>query len=469
MSRTLSAPVAEAGLLLPRERMAAVCMSVLVLATYARLVFPVDALLALASLALAGFVLAVWTRVPRQARVFVGLALLAVAAVLLATRDGLRVVGSAGAQSTQFATLLAALATLRLPMRRSALITRAAAWLVACSPRRRYAALSFGSHLLSLIFSFGVVPMMGEMLRRSGLDARTNAGARQMLMAVIRGLSMTTAWSPMAISFAIVSVALPTLRPLAFMGAGFLAAALVLAGGCVLHRPLPLAAPQEDMAAAGDGRSLLVILAMAATLFGATLCLYQLTGLPFIMASAITLPCFSFLWLAMERPASGAGEHAPAALASQFFRVLTELRSETFIFSASTFIGQAIVAIVLAHAGGHADGLHLPPLAFALLLLWATPLVAMFSIAPTIVVLLLAQTLAHSGVGAQTPVTFACALTLGWSLAIGISPVSATLLIAGSITGVSPREIALRWNLRYSLAAAVAASGLIAVFYALRW
>lgn len=457
-------PVAMA----PRERLAAACMVVLVAATCLRLPWPSDGLLALACAALLGFMAAAWPGVGRQGRVFVVLGAVASGAAFLFSDAGTTVLAGAGAQSVQFATLLAALATLRLPMRRSGLIARAAACLVATGARRRYAALSFGSHLLSLIFSFGVVPMMGEMLRRSGLDARTSPGARQMLMAVIRGLSMTTAWSPMAISFAIVSTALPQMRPLAFMGAGLVAATLVLAGGCLLHRPLPLAPQTPADAPRGDVRSLFIILGMASALFGATLLLYQLSGLPFIMASALTLPCFSLLWLALERdPAPTVGP----GLASRFFQVLTEMRSETFIFSASTFIGQAIVAIVLAHAdrlGTAWQGL-LTPLPLALLCVWLIPAIAMLSIAPTIVVLLLAQAVAHSGFGLATPVTFACALTLGWSLAIGISPVSATLLIAGAITGVPPREIAFGWNLRYTLGASVAAAAFVGLLYAMGW
>lgn len=459
----------------PRERLAAACMVVLVAATYLRLPWPSDALLALACAALLGFMAAAWPGVGRQGRVFVVLGAVASGAAFVFSDAGAAVLAGAGAQSVQFATLLAALATLRLPMRRSQLIARAAACLVSTGARRRYAALSFGSHLLSLIFSFGVVPMMGEMLRRSGLDARTSPGARQMLMAVIRGLSMTTAWSPMAISFAIVSTALPQMRPLAFMGAGLLAATLVLAGGCLLHRPLPLDRQPPADAPHGDVQSLFIILGMATALFGATLLLYQLSGLPFIMASATTLPCFSLLWLALERePASATGPAAGPGLPARFFQVLTEMRSETFIFSASTFIGQAIVAIVLAHAGGTDQagsgwqGL-LSPLSLALLCVWLIPAIAMLSIAPTIVVLLLAQAVAHSGFGVATPVTFACALTLGWSLAIGISPVSATLLIAGSITGVSPREIAFGWNLHYTLAASAAAGVFIALLYAMGW
>jgi hypothetical protein len=126
-----------------------------------------------------------------------------------------------------------------------------------------------------------------------------------------------------------------------------------------------------------------------------------------------------------------------------------------------------VTAALLVLGGTHGGGLPLPSLVVAWLCLWTVPLVAAVSIAPTIVVLVWAQAIALSGIGAATPLTFALAMTLGWSLAICVSPVSATLLIAGSITGIAPRAIALRWNLRFVLAAGLGCSAFLAALYLL--
>ena len=95
----------------------------------------------------------------------------------------------------------------------------------ASAPRHRYATLTYGSHFLSLMFGVGVVSMIGDMMARSGLDCRQSLAARQMLLAVVRGLAFATVWSPMAMSFAIVSTALPNLEPLKFVAVGLLLAA----------------------------------------------------------------------------------------------------------------------------------------------------------------------------------------------------------------------------------------------------
>lgn len=467
MSVPPSAAQPDASALPWRDQFAQVALVVLVTATFSRQFWRTDALLLLASAALIVYVGAVWLRVSRQARVFVVVAVCACVLVFVSTDEAGRVLRDGFAQSVQFATLLAALATLRLPMRRSALITRAAAWLVACPPRGRHVAITFGSHLLSLMFSFGVVPMMGEMLHRAGLDARSSATARHMLIGVIRGLALTTAWSPMAISFAIVSTALPSLQPLAFVATGLIAAALLLGADCALHRPANVADESPATLGGGDARALVIILGMVVALFAATFSLYELSGWSFMMCAAVALPCFSLLWLLAMRRSGKEGVTPSRSSIAEFFAVLTETRSETFIFSASTFIGQSIVALALAFVPAGAYGSGVSPLWMAVLCLWSIPLVAAVSIAPTIVVLMWAQAIAHTGMGAATPLTFALAMTLGWSLAICASPVSATLLITGSITGIAPREIALRWNLGFVVACSGAASLMLVALYAL--
>lgn len=71
-------------------------------------------------------------------------------------------------QSTTFACLLAMLGVLRYPARRSRLVAKAAAWLVTRKPRHAYTALSIGGHFLSLLFNVGILPLIGDMIRKAG-------------------------------------------------------------------------------------------------------------------------------------------------------------------------------------------------------------------------------------------------------------------------------------------------------------
>ncbi|WP_295552491.1 hypothetical protein [uncultured Pseudacidovorax sp.] len=454
-----------------RDRLAQAGLATAALCTVLRLMLGGGAgWLTAAALGLAVFAAAAWPRVSPQARFFGALAVPAAALVWLVASAPGPILEGAVAQSTQFAALLAALATLRLPMRRSPLMGRAAASLLAARPGLRHGAVLFGSHWLSLMFSFGVVPMMGELLERAGLHVRSSPVARGMLAAVIRGLAMTTAWSPMAISFAIVSSALPTLGVLPFVATGMLAAALILGVELIAdHRSRP---PTESADPAtsvpSDGRALALILGMSVLLFLATLLLHDATGWSFMACATLTIPALSLAWaLGQSTPPSatpGRGRGARSAL-SHFFEVLTETRSEIFVFSSALFIGQAVLAA--ARALGLGDGAGLPGWLLPLLCLVSIPLVAALSVAPTIAVLIWAQVFAGAASALAAPLTHALALTLGWSLAITVSPVSATLLLAGAMTGVPPREIALGWNLGFVLRSAVVAGLLLAGLYRL--
>lgn len=460
MTATVRAP---AG----RERWAQIGVGLVVTATLARLLPGATHWLGAACAGLAVFALAVWPLVSPQARLFAWLSCAACVFVALAHAQPAEALADALAQCAQFATLLAALATIRLPMRRSPLIGRAAAALLAASPRRRYATVLFGSHWLSLMFSFGVVSLMGEMLRRRGMDVRHDADARAMMLAVIRGLAFTTAWSPMAISYAIVSTALPSLGVLSFVAIGILLAAIILAWDAWCHRPTTAGgvADPRPPADRGDVRALWTILALSALLFAVTLAVHRVTGWSFMTAASLCIPGLSLAWLAAEARQS---RPSPAwrAEAQAFFAVLTETRSEVFIFSASTVIGLGILTAV--HAAGLASALGaLPPWAWPLLCVWSIPIIAAASVPPTIAVLVWAQFFAQTPSALAAPLTHAMALTLGWSLAIGVSPVSATLLITGSITGIEPRDIARHWNRSFVLSGAVMATAMLAGLYGL--
>ncbi|WP_295523083.1 hypothetical protein [uncultured Pseudacidovorax sp.] len=456
------------------ERLAQAGLAITAACTVLRIVLGGAAWQVAAALGLAVFIAAAWPRVSRQARLFAGLAVPGALLVWLLASAPAPVLEGAVTQSTQFAALLAALATLRLPMRRSPLMGRAAASLLSASPAARHGTVLFGSHWLSLMFSFGVVPMMGELLERAGLHVRSSTVARGMLAAVIRGLAMTTTWSPMAISFAIVSAAFPMLGVLPFVGAGMLVAALLLGVETWSERRTaadpagPDAAPVP--ASPSDRRALWLILGMSVLLFLATLSLHSATGWSFMACATLTIPALSLAWaLAQSRAPRTAGQKGRAgarAALSHFFEVLTETRSEIFIFSSAIFIGQGVLAV--AHAAGlGAGGASLPGWLLPLLCLVSIPLVASLSVAPTIAVLIWAQVFAGTASALAAPLTHALALTLGWSLAITVSPVSATLLLAGAMTGVPPREIALGWNRSFVLRSGLVAGAVLAGLYAL--
>lgn len=471
------------------EPVARTGMGITVSCTLARLAADWPPMQDIAVAGLLLFVLASLPKVSLQARVLTTLAVVLGAGVMLGLSVSWAELKPALVQGTSFATLLVALGTVRVPMRRSRLVGRAAAYLVQCSARHRYGAIIFGGHFLALIFNFGVVQIIGEMIRRTGLDIRSTRTGRDMLMAVIRGQSFATAWAPTGIAFSVISSSSKNFPVLQFMAAGLLAAMLLLAVSCALHaRELARIQQSHERDGsvsevssidrnlpAGDQASLWIIALMSALLLAACTSIHYAFGIPFVLATAITLPAFSLAWLYGEpggqddRPRQHASHDVrEPGIASQYLEALTALRSETFVFVASAMIGQAIIVPMLSRASPTmAASVTSQPFLVAIATLTIIPALGLLSVASAVIVVLLAQFMLLTGIGATMPLTFALSLALGWSLAIGLAPVSATLLVAGHLSGIAPAWIGRRWNLAHVSRLWLVCAALISGAYAL--
>jgi hypothetical protein len=400
---------------------------------------------AVASLAWAGaalFVVATWPAVLRQGRWFMAIAvLLGCLCSLLPLVPGTLV--KAVGQATSFITLLTAMASMRLPMRRSRLVKRASAWLIARSATTRYASVAFGSHFLSLIFNVGTLQLIGDVVQHAGLRPKEDVPARHLLLAAISGTTTMSLWSPMAMGFAVVTTTLRGLDPLAFIGTGFAIAMVLLLIGCVLpreSREQPFVIDE-----AGDGSALALLLAGVLVLCATTMATYMLFHIPFILATSMAVPLFSFIWFKLEQ------HDQPTGLsADEFCETLTSMRTEMFILGASTVIGAAVASAVILMfptSLNFADGF-----ALIMLCLMAIPLLAALAIPPSVMVILLAQLMANAPLAVHHPLSFALTLLLGWNMGMLVSPVSATLLIASNLAQVSSRTLAFAWNRHYLLA-----------------
>jgi len=401
------------------------------------------------------FVCLEWRRTVRQARIFVAIALVTAAATLWIWPDLRPAMWTAGLDALSFATLLASLALLRAPMGRSTLVRGAASWLLARPGGQRYAAISFGSHFLALIFNVGILQLIGEILQAAGLRCADSATARQLLLGAMRASTSLVLWSPMAMGFAVISTALPGLDPIIYIAVGLLLALVLVGTGCLITGKasgeiLPAQETPPNL------KALLILLAGAASLFCVTFGLYWLLGLAFITATSLAVAAFALAWNWLEPPETGLG------LGLMIAR-LTELRSEMFIFAASTVIGASIAAafrVIGPQALDAVDGVWVP-----LACMLGIPALAAFAIPPSIPVILGAQLLASTSIAAAHPISLGLSLTAGWSLGMLVSPVSATLLIAGNIASAPARRVAYGWNGLYTLLAALLSAAWIAGIY----
>jgi hypothetical protein len=416
--------------------------------------------------------IAQWHRLPRMPRIFVSTALIVGPTVAMAFPQAIPELKAALAQGVAFAVLLSTIGMMRQAVRRSVIAAEAARYLVSVPGRGRYAAINVGSHFLSLLFNVGIIALIGELLHgdRRPMSEPTH---RHLLLAGMRGTVLMTVWSPMGLGFAIVTTGIVGLDPVRFLILSFLAATLILGVTCfVFGEPRDDdAAPEPDGARPDETRRsvrpVVALFGVSGLMLGATVLLHEVVGASFVVATAAVIPVFALSWLAIERVDDGR-RHADHL--GGMFAGLSDLRGESAIFLSANVIGAAISVVLRAQpfwslfeAAGWPDWWTI---AGCLVIL---PIAGALMIPHSIFVVLIVQLFGHGSVAVDHPMTMALALTLGWAMAIAVSPISAVSLITGHLSGVPSHVVGLSWNARFVSTLLVLSAGLVFVAYRLGW
>lgn len=430
----------------------------------------IEALVEAAALAAVVATIAQWNRLARMPRIFMVAALIVGPLTMLRHPEAIGEMKTALIQGVAFAVLLSTIGVMRAAVRRSEIAADAARYLVSVPGRGRYAAVNVGSHFLSLLFNVGIIALIGELL---GGDRRRMSGPehRHLLLAGMRGTVLTTVWSPMGLGFAIVTTGIAGLDPVRFLVLSFAAAVLLLAVTCVVFGEAKTNAWEvapEEAAAAREPRSplpVLAILGVSALLLAATILLHEILGTSFIVATSAVIPVFAVLWLALEPVDDG---KRPLDHLGGMFRGLSDLRGESAIFLSANVIGAAISIFLRAQplwdtlqTAGWPDWWTVGACLVVL------PLAGAMMIPHSIFVVLIVQLFGHGTAGVNHPMSMALALTLGWAMAIAVSPISAMSLITGHLSGVPSHVVGLSWNARFVSTLMVLSAGLVFLAYRL--
>ncbi|MER5173924.1 hypothetical protein [Thioclava kandeliae] len=399
-----------------------------------------------------------WGRLLPLARVFAGLAGAALLCVSLLTPERAPALYTAVIQGTGFAALMMVLGLLRQPVKRAAITQAAARTLLSVPPKRRYGALLVGAQFMALMFNVGIIAMIGDLTRRSEKDAD---GAAAMVIAAMRGAALVSIWSPMSLGFAIVTAGVANVPALPLVG---LASCFTVAVMAVTTRfPLLPAAARLGGASTDtrDPRAIAAVLAIAAALLGVSIALHHTSGLSFTLCAVIVLPCFAFLWLALET------EAGPQRF-TQALGALGDLRNEGALFLSANVIGAALsLAIQSSPLWAVLSGAGFASLPTLLILLVLIPLAAALYLPNSIMVVLAAQIFGASALGQAHPLALGLTLCIGWALAICVNPISAMNLIVARFCNVSAAHVAHRWNLRFVLVCGAMGACLLALVYSL--
>ena len=351
-------------------------------------------------------------------------------------------------QGAAFSCLLASLGLLRHPVRRSGTIRAGASYLLSFPSRKRYAAVNAGCHFLSLLFNVGIIPLLGDLLGKKKVEASEKAHDQSLLLAAMRGAVLMTVWSPMGLGFAIVTTSIPALDPVVFVALAFTTAMLLMAVTCLTAKDANLSLPVRESAQPGlPPTPLVFVLMVCGGLLLAVIAVHHEFGWPFIAATVLVLPAFTAAWLTLEN--RGGNETLPET-GRALLHCMGDMRAESAIFLSANVIGAALVLCIRNQAVWHGlQSSATPMLAVLMACLAIVPLAGALLIPHSIFVVLTAQLFGDSPLGQQHPLALGLALTLGWAMAIAVSPISAMALTTGKLCDTRSHVVGFHWNRRF--------------------
>ncbi|MDO5605640.1 MAG: hypothetical protein Q4G25_10830 [Paracoccus sp. (in: a-proteobacteria)] len=373
-------------------------------------------------------------------------------------RDGL---ARAIANGSLIVAMFTALVALRSAAAGSAAIVECGRFLARQRPGQRYAALTMGGHLFGLTLLYGAISLLGALATESARDEPDaeirRHRTRRMLVAIQRGFAATLCWSPMAFSMVIGLSLVEGARWNAAVLPCAISAVILLAGGWGLDaafkprlsRPAPPRA-REPGRWLDHLRPLLVLLGVV---MGGAAALHLLTGVEVIGAVISFIPLVAAGWIILQTRSQGLGMSQARGRIGQFlFRELPGYRHEVVLLFMAAFIGKigALILVPLMEARG--IGLEgMAPLVVVIALIWIIPLTGQIGMNPILAVSLMVPILPTPAEMGISPTVMITAITGGWALSGVSSPFTASVLLAASLGGVSPRHVGLVWNGVYVL------------------
>ncbi|RJE80763.1 hypothetical protein [Paracoccus sp. JM45] len=441
------------------ERIARLCISVLIAIALFQIFHASDLLAFGGGLALVVFFATTWRQLTVVSFVPMALAMILMVEALI-QGVGSHVFALALERAIFLASLLALLGVLRTAAAVAPEIERAGKYLTAQPPGRRYLALNFGGHIFGTLINLGGLAILLDMAMRS---MATNSAHlppdlqevkfRRMTLAVTRGFALVALWSPMGFAVNSLLLSMPELDYLDFAPLGF-ALSFVCAGyGWVLDRVTaprgrnvaPPASPPDP----ADGRAVWLLLTHVGLLGVAVIALNALTILSFQQSLLLVVPSYSLGWAAWTggRNAIGVTGNVVRQAVSRFPLAASELG----VFASAGLLSVLVVEVMPTEAIRIlATDLHLT--ALPVIWIFAVTLfgLACIGINPIITASVMGSLGTQLGIAGLSDVAIAVALIGVWSAVMCFSPFITTVAYAGAVVGRSPFMVGVRWNWVYS-------------------
>lgn len=364
------------------------------------------------------------------------------------------------------AALVGLLVTLRSAATLAREVTQAGAYLTGQPASRRYLALTFGGHVFGVLINFGGLALLLDMAMRSmdTDDARRmppeirEVKLKRMTLAVLRGFSLISLWSPLGFATNAILIAIPGLTYVDFGPFGFAMSFLFVGIGWAVDRiegrhvrrkALPRPAPPK-----GSGLGAVLLVGHVVLVGGSVFLLHGLSPLDFQQALILVVPAYALLWSAVVgigRPGGSTGA-VTAAVRGAWVR-LSDMTAEIGVFAAAGFASVVLPALIPVDAlRGLIADVALGPATLAPGLSAAIIALAFVGVNPIVtssVLGAIASQLDVPGLGAPL---IALAITGGWAVVIGLSPCITTVIFCSAIIRRPAARIGPVWNGPYCLA-----------------
>lgn len=367
---------------------------------------------------------------------------------------------------SMFGGLFVALTFMRMAAQQSPAMKRGGEHLLTQPPGRRYAALTFGGNVFTLVLGFGMIMLMGTMARQgntlqaAGGDPQIQEiRERRTTVALIRAFCGAMTWSPIAVPMAVVTTSIQGLSWQMLLPIAFATNLMILVLGWVFDRLgpwqgiKPPAVPRPDISWRVHATLITVIL----TVFGGAVALEAWRGVPLVMGVAAVLPVVALVWMGVQAWPARASTSPLATVAK---RSLEHVRGlgvshglELAVLCGAVMSGRLMVLLL----DGAGTGLEIFAAVHPAVLVGGIMAVIMLAcqigLNPMATAAVLVGLIPDPAVYGIHPVVMGIAVLGSWTLSIGVSPLAITVILAGRLIGKSARLVGYGWNGSYTLGA----------------
>jgi hypothetical protein len=462
------------------ERVVAAALAVVALATLGRVILGLPGAGELAIGGYLCFVLAgiaghVW-----RIKTLFAVAVVLTVAVAVTAAEPTAVLRRGFDTATYLASFLLLLGVLREAAQSSPAVRDCGEYLTGQPPGRRYLALHSGGHLLGLMLNFGVLSLLGPLIKRGVAAATARSGEthlaeireRRQLSALLRGFAWIIAWSPTTITQALLLALLPGVEAPRLMLLGLAMAVTVLFVGWLEDRlrwrglRRARGGAERAVAPPAPQRALWRMALICALLIVSVVLTKQALDIPTVPALMLAVPCFALCWIVLQRMSQGLG----SALCHGLERGRRILRHgfpasspEVLTLSSAGFIGSLAAALIpVDQVTAVAAWAAQAPLLLLAGIAALVVLAAQLALSPIMFVVFLGSALAQAPLPGVDQTAIALALAAGWALALTGSPFTASVLILSRVTGVTGTRVSWTWNGAFTALAA----GVVVLFLA---